>query len=81
MVEIFELDDLRKIRNLEKAIKIFESQLTLLTQCKKVMHPHRDFYFFSVTRYAMREEQKRISKELLGMRLELDSLMRLQQKC
>lgn len=72
MENIVELNDMRRIRNMEKAIKTYEKQLADLKKSTTILDPHREFLFFSITVHAMREEQKKIAVELLRLRLRLD---------
>lgn len=72
MDNVVELNDMRRIRNMEKAVKMFEKQLADLKKAYVTLSPHTDFLFFSITCHAMREEQKKIATELLRLKLRLD---------
>lgn len=69
---VFELNDMRRIRNMEKAVKIYEKQLADLKKATTILEPHRDFRFFSITCHAMVQEQRNIAAELLRLRVRLD---------
>lgn len=72
MTNLYDLNDMRRVRNMEKAVGIYETQLSDLKKCTKILEPHREFRFFSITCFAMVEEQKKIAAELLRLRLRLD---------
>lgn len=72
MENVVELNDMRRVRNMERAIGIYEKQLADLKKSTTILDPHREFLFFSITVHAMREEQKKIAAELLRVRLRLD---------
>jgi hypothetical protein len=72
MDNVADLNDMRRVRNMEKAVKIYEKQLADLKKSTAILDPHREFLFFSITVHSMREEQKKIAAELLRLRLRLD---------
>lgn len=72
MTNVTDLNDMRRIRNMEKAQSMFEKQLADLKKSTTILEPHREFRFFSITCFAMVEEQKMIAAELLRLRLRLD---------
>ena len=72
MTNVTDLNDIRRVRNMEKAVGIYEKQLADLKSSTKILEPHREFRFFSITCFAMVEEQKKIAAELLRLRLRLD---------
>lgn len=69
---ITQLNDMRRVKNMEKAIKTFETQLADLKKAYKVLEPHREFMFFSVTCHALIIEQRTTATELLKLRVRLD---------
>jgi hypothetical protein len=74
MDNVFELNDMRRVKNMEKSVKIYEKQLADLKQITTILKPHREFLFFSITHHAVYEEQKKIAQELLRLRVRLDRI-------
>jgi len=72
MDNVHDLNDVRRIRNIERDIKMYERQLADIKKTTTILEVHKEFYFFSVTCYAMQEEKKRIAAELVRLRLRLD---------
>jgi hypothetical protein len=72
MENVIELNDMRRIKNMEKTVKLFEKQLADIKKAHGILVPHVDFRFFSITCYALREEQKSLAAELLRLKLRLD---------
>lgn len=72
MENVVELNTMRRIRNMEKAIKIYEKQLADLKQVTTILRSHTEFLFFSITHHAVVQEQKKIAAELLRLRVRLD---------
>ena len=72
MDNICDLNSMRRIKNLGRDIKTYEIQLADLKKSASILDPHREFFFFSVTVHAIREEQKKIGAELLRLRFRLD---------
>lgn len=68
---VYELNDIRRIRNMEKAVKIFERQLADLKKATLLLAEHADFRFFSIACHEMVAEQKKIASELLKLRIRL----------
>lgn len=71
---VFDINDMRRIRNMEKAVSIYEKQLSDLKKCAKLLQDHREFLFFSMTYHAIMEEQKKVAGELLKLRIRLDKV-------
>ena len=69
---VVDLNDMRRVRNMEKAVKMFERQLADLKKAHVTLNPHTDFLFFSITCHALKEEQKKVATELLRLKLRLD---------
>lgn len=73
MIEpVTDLNDIRRIKNIEKQLKIYEKQLADLKKATTVLEGHREYLFFSITCSAMFEEQKKIATELIRLRVRLD---------
>lgn len=72
MENVFELNTMRRIKNIERAIVLYEKQLADLKKSTTILGTHVEFLFFSITVHAMREETKKIAAELLRLRLRLD---------
>ena len=72
MDNVHELNDIRRIRNMQKAIVIYEKQLADLKKVTTILSEHREFLFFSITVHALITEQKKIAAELIRLRLRLD---------
>lgn len=71
MENIIELNSMRRIRNMEKAVKIFEKQLADLKKATLLLAEHAEFRFFSITCHELVAEQKKIANELLKLRIRL----------
>jgi hypothetical protein len=71
---VTDLNDIRRLRNMEKGIAKYEKQLADLKKAHKVLEPHIDFRFFSITCHALREEQRTIAGELLRLKLRMDKI-------
>ena len=71
--ETIDINTARRVRNMEKAIVIFESQLAAIKGSLKLLAEHRDFRFFSIVCYDLAAENKVIATELLKMRVRLDN--------
>lgn len=69
--EILDINLVRRVRNMEKAIKIFESQLAAIKKSLTLLAEHRDFRFFSIMCHELAAENKVIAGELLKMRVRL----------
>mgnify|MGYP001593043151 FL=1 len=68
-----DINTARRVRNMEKAIVIFESQLAAIKSSLKLLAEHRDFRFFSIICHELAAENKVIATELLKMRVRLDN--------
>jgi len=72
MDNVSDLNDMRRIRNMEKAIVIYEKQILDLKTAKALLEPHVAFRFFSITCHALTEQQKETATELIKLRIRLD---------
>lgn len=61
----------RRVKNMEKAVLIFENQLAAIKQSLNLLSKHRDFRFFSIMCHELAAENKVIAGELLKMRVRL----------
>lgn len=61
----------RRVKNMEKAVLIFENQLAAIKQSLNLLSKHRDFRFFSIMCHELAAENKNIAGELLKMRVRL----------
>lgn len=61
----------RRVKNMEKAVLIFESQLAAIKQSLTLLSKHKDFRFFSTMCWELAAENKVIAGELLKMRVRL----------
>lgn len=68
---LVDINTVRRVRNMEKAIKVFESQLAAIKKSLQLLAEHRDFRFFSIMCHELAAENKNIAGELLKMRVRL----------
>ena len=61
----------RRVKNMEKAVAIFENQLAAIKQSIALLSKHKDFRFFSIMCWELTAENKNIAGELLKMRVRL----------
>ena len=69
--ETIDINTARRVRNMEKAIKIFESQLAAIKKSLALLAEHREFRFFSIMCHELAAENKNVAGELLKMRVRL----------
>lgn len=67
-----DINTARRVKNMEKAVKIFESQLAAIKQSLTLLAKHKDFRFFSIICHELAAENKVIAGELLRMRVRLE---------
>ena len=68
---LVDINTIRRVRNMETAIKVFESQLAAIKKSLQLLAEHRDFRFFSIMCHELAAENKNIAGELLKMRVRL----------
>jgi hypothetical protein len=71
---LFDLNDMRRLRNMEKGLVKYERQLADIKAAIKLLSSHTEFRFFSITCHALREEQRNIASELLRLRIRMDRI-------
>lgn len=69
--EIIDINAARRVKNMENAVQIFESQLAAIKQSLTLLAKHKDFRFFSIMCHELAAENKVIAGELLKMRVRL----------
>jgi len=69
---LIDINTVRRVKNMEKAIKVFESQLAAIKKSLQLLAEHRDFRFFSIMCHELAAESKSIATELLKMRVRLE---------
>ena len=72
MDNITDLNKMRRIRNMEKGIKLMEEQLKDLKAATKLLQKHVEYRFFSIACHEMVDKQKEISRDLLHLRIRYD---------
>lgn len=70
--KISDINDVRRLRNMEKTILMFERQLADLKKIKTILQKHVDFRFFSILCHDVIAKQKELAQELLKLRVRLD---------
>lgn len=69
---VFDINDARRIKNIEKGIVLFEQQLADLKKATTLMAKHSEFRFFSIVCHELVGKQKELAQELLKLRVRLD---------
>ena len=72
MDNIYDLNDMRRIKNIEKGIVLFELQLADLKKATTLLAKHSEYRFFSIMCHELVGKQKEIAQELLKLRVRLD---------
>ena len=72
MPNISDLNDYRRIKNIQKGIVLFEIQLSDLKKATTLLAKHSEFRFFSIACHELVGKQKEIAQELLKLRVRLD---------
>ena len=72
MENITDINKMRRIRNMEKGIKLMEEQLKDLKAATKLLQKHVEYRFFSIACHEMVAKQKEIARDLLQLRVRLD---------
>jgi len=76
-----DLNAARRVKNIQKAIKIFESQLAAVKKSIALLAEHKEFSFFNSMCHELAAENHKIAGELLRMRVRLqDAKERLKQE-
>ena len=70
--ELTDINVARRVKNMEKAVSIFENQLAAIKQSLVLLSKHRDFRFFSIMCHELAAENKVIAGELVKMRVRLE---------
>lgn len=70
---LVDINTIRRVKNMEKAVKIFESQLAALKKSTTLLAEHKDFRFFSMMCHELAAETKKIAEDLLKLRVRLHS--------
>lgn len=68
---IVDINSVRRVRNMEKAVKVFENQLAALKKSTQLLAEHKDFRFFSITCHELAAETKKIAEDLIKLRIRL----------
>lgn len=69
---VFDINDARRIKNIQKGIVLFEQQLSDLKKATTLMAKHSEYRFFSIVCHELVGKQKEIAQELLKLRVRLD---------
>lgn len=69
---VFELNDARRVRNIQRAIGDFEKQLSDLKKATAILAKHSEYRFFSIMCHELSGKQKEVAQELLKLRVRLD---------
>lgn len=69
---VVELNDYRRIKNIQKGIAVFEIQLSDLKKATTLLAKHAEYRFFSIACHELVGKQKEIAQELLKLRVRLD---------
>lgn len=69
---VYDINDARRIKNIEKGIKLFEIQLSDLKKATTLLAKHSEYRFFSIMCHELVAKQKEIAQELLKLRVRLD---------
>jgi hypothetical protein len=69
--QVTDINTIRRVRNMEKAVVIFESQLAAIKKSMVLLSEHRDFRFFSIMCHELAAEKKKVAEDLLKLRLRL----------
>ena len=69
---VYDLNDVRRIKNIQKGIIHFESQLSDLKKATTILAKHSEYRFFSVMCHELVGKQKELAQELLKLRVRLD---------
>ena len=70
---ITDINLVRRVRNMEKAVKIFENQLAALKKSTQLLSVHKDFRFFSIMCHELYAETKKIAEDLVKLRIRLET--------
>jgi hypothetical protein len=68
---VVDINVVRRVRNMEKAVVTFESQLAAIKKSMVLLSEHRDFRFFSIMCHELAAEKKKIAEDLLKLRIRL----------
>jgi predicted nucleic acid-binding Zn-ribbon protein len=77
---VFDLNDMRRIKGIEKAIKQFEKQIADIKQAKKILAAHTEYRFFSIMCHELTREQKELNNELMKLHMRLKRYKNPQQR-
>lgn len=77
---VFELNDMRRIRGIERAIKQFEKQIADIKQAKSILAKHTEYRFFSIMCHELTREQKELNNELMKLHMRLKRYKNPEQK-
>lgn len=72
MPNVSDLNDYRRVKNIQKGIVHFEVQLSDLKKATTILAKHSEYRFFSIACHELVAKQKEIAQELLKLRVRLD---------
>lgn len=70
---LVDINTVRRVRNMEKAVKVFENQLAALKKSTQLLSVHKDFRFFNIMCHELAAETKKIAQDLLKLRVRLQN--------
>ena len=77
---VFDLNDMRRIKGIERAIKQFERQIADIKAAKKILVAHTEYRFFSIMCHELTAEQKELNQELMKLHMRLKRYRNPQQE-
>ena len=77
---VFDLNDMRRIKGIERAIKQFERQIADIKAAKKILAAHTEYRFFSIMCHELTREQKELNQELMKLHMRLKRYRNPQQE-
>ena len=77
---VVDINDMRRIRGIEKAIKQFEKQIADIKQARKILEVHKEYRFFSIMCHELTGELRELNTELMKLHLRLKRYKNPEQK-
>lgn len=69
---VYDINDMRRVKNIQKGILLFEQQLSDLKKATALLAKHAEYRFFSIACHELVGKQKEVAQELLKLRVRLD---------
>jgi len=77
---VFDINDMRRVKGIEKAIKQFERQIADIKAAKSILAKHTEYRFFSIMCHELTNEQRNLNQELMKLHMRLKRYKNPQQQ-